>query len=69
MITKDEWIKRFKDHMRPHINDAPTEEELELLLSEEAEWSYDNMVDSGFDPEMPPEDVAKEVLAAIAILS
>ena len=39
-MNKEEWKRKFKDFLRPYINNAPTIRELEELLESYAEYSY-----------------------------
>lgn len=64
-MIKEEWIKRFSDCMRPHVNDAPTIESLESFLMLEATWAYE-VCDYN---NMLPEDAAEAVVDAIKSMS
>lgn len=63
-MTRGEWIKRFKDYMRPYVNDAPTAEDLELYLDTEAEAAYNHVGDY---KGTTPEEAADNTVYAIKV--
>lgn len=61
-MNRETWIIRFKDAMRPYVNDAPSKEELEEFLQTEAEYAYENVADY---QDMTPEEASLETVEAI----
>lgn len=58
-MTRGEWTKRFKDYMRPYVNDAPTEGDLEQFLDVLSNDAYVSVADY---QNTSPEDAAQATI-------
>lgn len=61
-MTRGEWIKRFKDYMRPYVNDAPTEGDLEEFLDITSNNAFISVADYH---NTTPEDAAMNAVDAL----